>query len=306
LLGDIDAFSCEHLRTAWARVRKGGKATGIDGQTLEGFDYSLDRHLGILSKDLRAQTYRPLPARRVYVDKCGGGRRPLDISTVRDRVAHRALLDILAPLAEQKLTDVAHAYRPGRSIRMAVDRVRSYYLAGHRNVVRIDVKNCFPTISQDLALRSLRACGVPSAMVRLCDLILTAGTEVNGVFAPTREGLSQGNAISPLLCNIVLDSVDRTAGASAIRYADDFVSACPTPKDADRMRNGIIHGLDRLGLEANPEKSGIANFQSGFRFLGTDFVSGLAIPTIKTRLPNGNIVYRSGYEGKSPDQSIVV
>src|SRR5215217_9317585 len=79
------------LREAWKRVKGNRGAAGVDKQTLAEVEaYGVERMLGELQGALRAGSYRPAPVRRVMIAKSDGGRRPLGIPTVRDRVVQQA------------------------------------------------------------------------------------------------------------------------------------------------------------------------------------------------------------------------
>jgi RNA-directed DNA polymerase len=72
------------LWRAWYAVRRNNGAPGIDKTTLaDAGEYGVTRLLGELADELRAGTWRPLPARQVLIPKPGSAeRRPLAIATV--------------------------------------------------------------------------------------------------------------------------------------------------------------------------------------------------------------------------------
>ena len=71
------------LQRAWVAVRRNNGAPGIDKITLaDTEEYGVSRLLGELADELRAGTWRPLPARKVLIPKPGSSeRRPLAIGT---------------------------------------------------------------------------------------------------------------------------------------------------------------------------------------------------------------------------------
>ena len=96
------------LWRAWVAVRRNDGAPGIDGTTLaEVEEYGVDRLLDELAEDLRADRWRPLPARRVFIPKPGTSeQRPLSIPSVRDRVVQAAVKIVLEPVFEAGLSVV--------------------------------------------------------------------------------------------------------------------------------------------------------------------------------------------------------
>ena len=73
---------------------------GVDGVTVEKYAGSLEENSGKLQKALLTGKYSPLPLLRFYVDKPDGGKRPISVPAVRDRVAQTAAALILEPLFE--------------------------------------------------------------------------------------------------------------------------------------------------------------------------------------------------------------
>jgi RNA-directed DNA polymerase len=72
------------LERAWGLVRANRGAAGIDRQTIADVErYGAARLLDELAADLREGRWRPLPARRVFIEKPGREElRPLSIPTV--------------------------------------------------------------------------------------------------------------------------------------------------------------------------------------------------------------------------------
>jgi RNA-directed DNA polymerase len=96
------------LREAWVRVQRNKGAAGVDEQTVAAVrEYGVERLLGELQRDLRAGSYRPQPVRRVEIPKPQGGKRPLGIPTVRDRICQQAARLVLEPIFEADFLEVS-------------------------------------------------------------------------------------------------------------------------------------------------------------------------------------------------------
>src|SRR5712691_6955489 len=80
------ATEADTLFTAWSRVLANGGAAGGDNVTLQRFLVNVHARIARLSGALRAGTYAPGPLRRVEIPKKSGGKRPLAVPCVADRV----------------------------------------------------------------------------------------------------------------------------------------------------------------------------------------------------------------------------
>ncbi len=113
-----------NLLQAWYKVRANDGCAGIDRETLSDFESGLMSSLALLRDEVIYETYRPRPLLRVHIPKKHSpATRPLSIPTVRDRVLQTAVTRILTPLFEEEFEECSYAYRQGRSVNMAVQRV---------------------------------------------------------------------------------------------------------------------------------------------------------------------------------------
>jgi len=113
------------LEEAWKRVKRNKGAAGVDAETIASIRaLGEESFLNDLSKTLRAGRYRPQAVRRHWIPKANGGRRPLGIPTVRDRVVQTAAKLILEPIFEADFKDCSYGFRPGRSATEALEAIR--------------------------------------------------------------------------------------------------------------------------------------------------------------------------------------
>lgn len=105
------------LRTAYSRCWANGGSPGIDGMTFKDVgEYGVEKFLKELEEELRTRTYKPSPVRRVWIEKENGGKRPLGIPTIKDRVAQQACKMIIEPIWEADFDDSSYGFRPKRSV----------------------------------------------------------------------------------------------------------------------------------------------------------------------------------------------
>lgn len=71
---------------AWKQVKANRGAAGVDGVSIEEFEKDLKRNLQGLDR-MSSGTYCPPPVRLVEIPKANGGKRPLGIPSIADRVA---------------------------------------------------------------------------------------------------------------------------------------------------------------------------------------------------------------------------
>ena len=150
-----DALTDFNLHRAWSKVYENQGCAGVDHQTLENFAEHLNRHLETLRNEVLYQTYRPLPLLRVDIEKPSGGKRPLSIPTVRDRVLQTAVTRLIEPLFEAEFEECSFAYRKGRSVEQAINRIQLLQRQGYQWVVDADIEGFFDNIDHALLLTQI-------------------------------------------------------------------------------------------------------------------------------------------------------
>ena len=97
----------------------------------------------------------------------------------------------------------------------------------------------------------------------------------NGNLEATDMGVPQGGPLSPLLANILLDELDHELekrGHLFVRYADDFVILCNSPRAGERILTSVTRYLKRtLKLIVNESKSKVVVLSEA-TFLGFSIV----------------------------------
>jgi len=302
------------LRAAYGHVaRNAGSVTaGCDGIDLTKFKADLEGNLQKLAEELRTQTFRPHPVRRVFIPKKDGKLRPLGIPSIRDRIVQESLRMVLEPIFEGEFYNLSFGFRPNRSTVDALATIihRASNKGRYFWVIEGDIKSYFDTLHHKKLLQLLRRRIRDKKLLLLVWRFLRAGVMDGSLFTPTQQGTPQGGIVSPLLANVYLHELDMFMGRRTchtrggkerrrasghgnfvhVRYADDFVVMCNgTKADAEALK-GELHKFlaDELKLTLSDEKTKITHVDDGFRFLGFDIrreVTGVGVKLPKLLIP---------------------
>ena len=269
-------FWADILEEGWRRVRARRGAAGVDGVTVAEVEaYGVERLLAQLLEDLRAGWYRSAPSRRREIPKPDGGKRPLGIPTVKDRIVQAAARIVCEPIFEADFSESSFGYRPRRSATDALETIRTHFPKGYGWVAEFDISDFFSSIDHDRLLELVGGRISDRRVLKLVRQWLEAGVLVEGRLVETVTGTPQGGVISPLLANIFLHELDRRWDQSSdgvlVRYADDGVVMCRTRRQAEQALAKIAEILEGLGLRLHPEKTKVVDLREGregFDFLG--------------------------------------
>ncbi len=270
----------ENLSAAWKQVRANRGAASIDGMSVGEFPAFIRKHWERIQLKLLEGTYEPSPVKRVHIPKPDGSRRALGIPTVLDRVIQQAIAQVLSPVYEPTFSNSSYGFRPGRRAQQAIEEMQK---EGNKrrpkcHVVDCDLQQFFDTVDHRKLMERLRESVSDHRLLGLIAKFLKAGVILpNGQFEETTQGVPQGGPLSPLLANVLLDELDRELEARRhrfLRYADDFVILCTSPRAGRRILESVRRFLrKRLKLIVNETKSKVVELSKA-AFLGFQIFQG--------------------------------
>jgi RNA-directed DNA polymerase len=263
-----------------AQINAGRKTAGVDGRTALWAEAKAELVCWV---QRRSASWRPRPARRVFIPKANGKQRPLGIPVIADRALQAVVVNALEPEWEARFEPRSYGFRPGRGCHDAIEAIYSTG-KGQRSkrvwVLDADLAAAFDRIDHDHLLGQL---GSFPARQRV-EHWLKAGVVDRGRFAPTDEGTPQGGVISPMLLNVALHGMEEAAGVRyltgthvghtapgspvVVRYADDVVALCHSREQAEQVKAQLANWLAPRGLAFNEDKTRIVHLSEGFDFLG--------------------------------------
>ena len=189
---------------AYTKVKANQGAAGVDGQSIEEFESDLQGNLYKLWNRMSSGSYMPPPVRRVEIPKSGGGKRPLGIPTVADRIAQMVAKMILEPELEPYFHPDSYGYRPGKSALDAVGVARQRCWK-YDWAIDLDIRSFFDSMDHALLLRAVYKHTVCKWLRLYIGRWLKAPAQLeDGTLIPRDRGTPQGGVASPLLANLFL------------------------------------------------------------------------------------------------------
>lgn len=220
-----------------------------------------------LADDLRNGRFVPHPPTTIPVRKADGGVRTIAVYPLRDRVAQRAVLQVLQEMTDPRMAPLSFGFRPGRGVAGALAAAGEWIDRGHWWIMDADIERCFDSIPRQRVLDEVlsRTADADAAELVAQCMGWTSAAERAG------RGVPQGSCLGPWLCNVYLWGLDDAAagaGFPLVRYADDFVALLPTLAAARSAWHAVVGVLDGLRLRLHPAKSRIEHAMRPLPFLG--------------------------------------
>jgi RNA-directed DNA polymerase len=267
-------LSRDNLNLAYKRVKANKGSHGVDGMKVDELLPFLKQHGGSLRQTILAGEYVPQPVRRVEIPKPDGGVRLLGIPTVVDRLIQQAMAQELNQIFDPGFSECSYGFRPKKRAHQAIMAARSYIQQGYRWIVDIDLEKFFDRVNHDRLMTLVAKKVKDKRVLKLTRKYLEAGIMLEGVKVKSEEGTPQGGPLSPLLANIMLDSLDKELGKrghKACRYADDCNIYVRSERAGKRVMASVTQYIEKvLKLKVNQNKSAVDR-PSRRKFLGFSF-----------------------------------
>lgn len=281
------------------KLNKGG--AGVDDETIEAFEKDLKKNLYQIWNRMSSGSYFPPPVKLVEIPKSDGGKRPLGIPTVADRVAQMVAKLYLEPVLEPCFHEDSYGYRHNKSAHQALAKTRERcWETGW--VLDLDIKGFFDNLNHELLMRAVRKHTRCKWLLMYIERWLKAPLKLStGEVQERIKGTPQGGVISPLLANLYLHYAfdswmqKHNPDIRFERFADDIVCHCRTHYRANDLLKKLKVRLATCDLELHPQKTKIVYCKSyrhrgNFSNVSFDFLGYTFKPRVARR-DGGNDVF---------------
>ena len=287
-----------NLWSAWSHVRKSALSSNAidtrkEAQRIDANPASVLRRLQrALQNDIDVFE----PQRGVLKHRAGKTPRPLVIAPVRNRIAQRAVLQILQSEQERiaaslgRLPDVLRSEGsvggvPGFSSSDAVRIIQDAAGAGMTHYFCSDIRSFFTDVGiapvVDLVRTETDSAPFSSLFEAALQVELFNGAspgirEWSDLFPDGKVGVAQGCSLSAFCANVTLREFDkslRSGETTAVRYIDDFVVLGKSERAVGKAVQRGLAELDRLGLTMWKLEDADTKASSGLIRQGFDFLS---------------------------------
>ena len=297
------------LHKAWRVIQENAQtSTSLDVRAeVDEFAADPQKNINVLSGRLSAGSFRFPEAKGIPVAKknADGSKsakfRPLVLAPLRSRIVQRAVLEALETIPGLK----PYFHNPNSfggikkqkdglaAVPAAVQAVLTAIGDGATHVTFADIRAFFTKIpkphvtdiiskvAEDPAFMALFEDAIRLELSNMAEL-----KEKAQAFPIEAIGVAQGNSLSPLLGNILLNDFDRRMNEGdcvCIRYIDDFIILAPSAAAAKARMRLATNILAEFSMTLSEEKSTTAPLRTSDKFdwLGIEFNNGFIRPSSK-------------------------
>jgi RNA-directed DNA polymerase len=256
-------ISKQLVMEAYKRVKANKGTSGVDNVSIANFEENLKDNLYKIWNRMSSGSYLPPPVKLVEIPKSNGGKRPLGIPTVGDRVAQMVVVLTINPFIEPHFHEDSFAYQRNKSALDAIAKATERSYVFHW-VLDLDVSKFFDTIDHELLMKALKKHVTCQWALMYIQRWLTVPYQLaDGTQVQRDKGVPQGSVIGPVLANLFLHyAFDKWMKRnyphiSFERYADDAICHCVSLKQTKVILEAIKRRFAQCKLKLNEEKTKI-------------------------------------------------
>ncbi|MBQ7462035.1 MAG: group II intron reverse transcriptase/maturase [Bacteroidaceae bacterium] len=256
---------------AYKAVKRNKGCAGVDKIDFKRFDKRVQDNLYRLWNRMSSGSYMPEPVLQVEIPKSNGGKRPLGIPTILDRIAQMVVVMQITLRLEAIFHDDSYGYRPAKSAHDAVKAARERCFK-YEWVLDMDISKFFDTIDHELLMKAVEW----KVQERWILLYIGRWLKVpyqtkDGQLIERTMGVPQGSVIGPVLANLFLHCVfdkwmeTNNPEVPFERYADDTICHLRTREEAEHMKEVIMQRFAECKLTLNDDKTKIVHCEDSNR-----------------------------------------
>lgn len=193
--------------SAYGKIYRNAGATtrGVTHETVDAMSLEkIDKIIHLL----RTERYEWQPAKRVYILKRNGKKRPLGLPVWSDKLLAEVIRLILNAFYDGQFSEHSHGFRDGRGCHTAFQEIYHNW-DGVTWIIEGDISDCFGSLDHDLLVSLLSEKIQDGRFLALMRRLLDAGYLEDWKLNQTLSGVPQGSIVSPLLSNVLLDKLDK-------------------------------------------------------------------------------------------------
>lgn len=264
----------ESLFAAWNAFKVG--KTGRED--VANFEWKLEENIFALHRDLKSKAYRHAAYFAFFI--ADPKQRHIHKATVRDRVVHHAVFQVLNPIFEPTFIADSYSCRVGKGSHKGVDALSYMVRKISRNytrpcfVLKCDVRRFFDSIDHSVLLEILRERIADTDVMYLLETIVESFPAGQLNIFERRKGVPIGNLTSQLFANVYMNVFDQFMKHERkiehyARYTDDFIIVSDNRDSLIALLPKIRSFLsEKLHIELHPKKVSICQPHQGVDFLG--------------------------------------
>lgn len=214
--------------------------------------------------------------------------RQIHKATVKDRIVHQSLVNVIEPLFEKRFIYDSYSCRLGKGTRAATKRLKTFLRQASQNhtrtiyALKCDIKSFFASVDHEILFSLIRR------QISDTDILSLIKNIVQSFSSKPGRGIPLGNLTSQLFANMYLHELDHFVKTHLsqkyyLRYCDDFVILGENRAKLWTLVEYIHEFLQKvLKLSLHPHKVFIRTWPQGIDFLGSVLFPHAVVLRIKT------------------------